>query len=172
MVREAAVLAPVYRRQDGQLIVVLVRRAQGGAHGGQLALPGGQRDPGDADLAATALREANEELGLAANQLELLAALPMVQTQTTGFRIAPFLARLTGPVPWRLQEREIAEVVEVPVADLARPETRAEAVRGFPTWPAPRRVRLWRVGGHEVWGVTYRILEPLVPRLLGGEWPL
>jgi hypothetical protein len=67
---------------------------------------------------------------------------------------------------------EIAEVVELPVADLARPEVRAEEVRDFPTWPAPRRIRLWRVGRHEVWGVTYRILEPLVPRLLGGEWPL
>jgi 8-oxo-dGTP pyrophosphatase MutT (NUDIX family) len=172
MVREAAVLVPVYRRPDGQLMVVLVRRAQGGAHGGQLALPGGQRDPADADLAATALREANEEIGLAGDRVELLAALPVVETRTTGFRIAPFLARLTGPVPWRLQEREIAEVVEVPVAVLARPEARAEAVRAFPTWPAPRRIQLWRVGRHEVWGVTYRILEPLVPRLLGGEWPL
>jgi 8-oxo-dGTP pyrophosphatase MutT (NUDIX family) len=172
MLREAAVLVPVYRRQDGELMVVLVRRAQGGAHGGQLALPGGQRDPADADLAATALREAEEELGLAADRVELLAALPVVETRTTGFRIAPFLARLAGPVPWRRQEGEVAEVVEVPVADLARPEVGAEAVRAFPTWPAPRRVRLWRVGGHEVWGVTYRILEPLVPRLLAGEWPL
>ena len=172
MTREAAVLVPVYRRQDGELMMVLVRRAQGGAHGGQLALPGGQRDPADADLAATALREANEEIGLAGDQLELLAALPVVETRTTGFRIAPFLAWLAGPVPWRRQEREIAAVVEVPVADLARPEVRVEEVREFPSWPAPRRVRLWRVGGHEVWGVTYRILEPLVPRLLGGEWPL
>jgi 8-oxo-dGTP pyrophosphatase MutT (NUDIX family) len=99
----------------------------------------------DVDLAATALREANEELGLAGDQVELLAALPVVQTQTTGFRIAPFLAR---------------------------PEVAAEEVRAFPTWPPPRRIRLWRVGRHEVWGVTYRILEPLVPRLLGGEWRL
>ena len=172
MTREAAVLVPVYRRQDGQLMVVLVRRALGGAHGGQLALPGGQRDSTDADLAATALREANEELGLADDRVELLAALPVVETQTTGFRIAPFLARLPGPVPWRLQEGEVAEVVEVPVAELAGPEVRAEEVREFPTWPAPRRVRLWRVGRHEVWGVTYRILEPLVPRLLAGEWRL
>jgi 8-oxo-dGTP pyrophosphatase MutT (NUDIX family) len=172
MMRAAAVLVPVYRRPDGELMVVLVRRAHGGVHGGQLALPGGQRDPSDTDLAATALREANEELGLAADQLELLAALPVVETQSTGFRIAPFLARLAGAPSWRLQEREIAEVVEVPVAALARPGVGAEAVREFPSWPAPRRVRLWRVGGHEVWGVTYRILEPLVPRLLGGEWPL
>jgi 8-oxo-dGTP pyrophosphatase MutT (NUDIX family) len=172
MRREAAVLVPVYRAQDGELMVVLVRRAQGGVHGGQLGLPGGQREPGDVDLAATALREAYEELGLTADHIELLAALPVVETPTTGFRIAPFLARLTGPVPWRRQEREVAEVVELPVAELARPEARAEEVRDFPTWPAPRRVRLWRVGGHEVWGVTYRILEPLVPRLLGGEWRL
>ena len=172
MRREAAVLVPVYRRQDGQLMVVLVRRAPGGVHGGQLALPGGQREPGDADLAATALREANEELGLASDQVELLAAPPVVETQTTGFRIAPFLARLAGPVPWRPQEREVAEVVEVRVADLARPEVQAEAVRAFPTWPAPRRIQLWRVGGLEIWGVTYRILEPLVPRLLAGEWRL
>jgi 8-oxo-dGTP pyrophosphatase MutT (NUDIX family) len=172
MMREAAVLVPVYRAQDGELVVVLVRRAQGGAHGGHLALPGGQRDPSDADLAATALREANEELGLASGQVELLAALAVVETQTTGFRIAPFLARVTVLVPWRPQEGEIAEVVELPVAELARPEVRAEEVRAFPTWPAPRRIRLWRVGGHEVWGVTYRILEPLVPRLLAGEWRL
>ena len=172
MMREAAVLVPVYRRQDGELMVVLVRRAPGGVHGGQLALPGGQREPADADLAATALREANEELGLVGDQLELLAALPVIETQTTGFRIAPFLARLTGPVPWRLQEREVAEVVELRVADLARPEVGAEEVHTFPTWPAPRRVRLWRVGGHKVWGVSYRILEPLVPRLFAGEWPL
>src|SRR5215218_3029192 len=151
---------------------VLVRRGRGGVHGGQLALPGGQRDPGDADLAATALREANEELGLASDRVELLAALPVVETQTTGFRITPFLARLAVPPSWRRQEREVAEVVELRVAELARPEVSAEEVRAFPTWPAPRRVRLWRVGGHEVWGVTYRILEPLVPRLVAGEWPL
>jgi 8-oxo-dGTP pyrophosphatase MutT (NUDIX family) len=172
MMREAAVLVPVYRAQDGELVVVLVRRTRGGAHGGQLALPGGQRDPNDADLAATALREANEELGLASGQVELLAALPVVETQTTGFRIAPFLARVTVLAPWRPQEGEIAEVVELRVAELAGPEVRAEEVREFPTWPAPRRIRLWRVGRHEVWGVTYRILEPLVPRLLAGEWRL
>jgi len=172
MLREAAVLVTVYRRRDGELMVVLVRRALGGVHGGQLGLPGGQREPADADLAATALREANEELGLVGDRVELLAALPMVETQTTGFWIAPFLAWLTGPVPWRPQEREVAEVVELPVADLARPEVGVEEVRTFRTWPAPRRVRLWRVGGYEVWGVTYRILKPLVPRLLAGEWPL
>ena len=76
MVREAAVLVPVYRRSDGELIVVLVARVEGGVHGGQLALPG-ERDPADADLAASALREANEEIGLAGDRLAMLAALPV-----------------------------------------------------------------------------------------------
>jgi hypothetical protein len=75
-----------------------------------------------------------------------LAALPLVETQTTGFRVAPFLARLAGPTAWRPQEREVAEVVELRVADLAQPDVGAEEVREFPTWPAPRRIRLWRVG--------------------------
>jgi 8-oxo-dGTP pyrophosphatase MutT (NUDIX family) len=102
MMHEAAVLVPVYRARDGELVVVLVRRGEGGVHGGQLALPGGQRDPGDADLTTTALREAEEELGLARDRVELLAALPVVETQTTGFRVAPFLARPpTPPPPWR-----------------------------------------------------------------------
>jgi len=77
MVREAAVLVPVYPRSDGELIVVLVGRVQDWVHGGQLALPGGERDPADADLAGSALRAANQEIGLAGDRLALLAALPV-----------------------------------------------------------------------------------------------
>jgi 8-oxo-dGTP pyrophosphatase MutT (NUDIX family) len=120
MMREAAVLVPVYRRPDGELVVVLVQRAQGGVHGGRLALPGGQRDPGDADLSTTALPETNEEIGLGGDRVELLAALPVVETRTPGFRIAPFLARLAVLGPWRRQEGEIAELVELRVARLGR----------------------------------------------------
>ncbi|HEV8634139.1 MAG TPA: CoA pyrophosphatase [Chloroflexota bacterium] len=170
---EAAVLAPVYRDAAGRLRLVLVRRGPRGVHGGQLALPGGRREPEDADLLATALREAEEEIGLDRRAVEVLAALPVVTTATTGFRIAPFLGRLAGPPPaWRRQESEIAEVLEVAIDDLARPETHREEPMRSPGWPEPRLVPYYRVGEHRLWGATYRIVQPLLPRLLAGEWPI
>ena len=168
---EAAVLAPLYRGGDGRLRLVLIRRGPRGVHGGQLALPGGRREPGDADLRETALREAQEEIGLERSQVEVVAELPVVTTATTGFHIAPFLGRLRGPPsPWRRQELEIAEVIEVDVAELA--EAHGEEEMWFAGWTAPRMVPFFRVGEHKLWGATYRIVQPLLPRLLGGEFPL
>ncbi len=169
---DAAVLAPVFRDAGGDVRIVLVRRTEGGLHGGQLALPGGRRDPGDASFLATALREAREEIGLPAESVHLLAELPLLETRTTGYRIAPFLGRIDRPPAWRPAEEEIAEVIEARLADLARPEARGEAVEQFAGRPTPMRIQFLRVGPHRLWGVTYRILEPLLPRLLAGEWPL
>jgi 8-oxo-dGTP pyrophosphatase MutT (NUDIX family) len=168
--RESAVLVPVFRDHAGELRVVLVRRTPGGLHGGQLAFPGGMREPGDADALATALREAEEEVGLDRWRVELRATLLVVDTRTTGYRIAPFLARVTPPPAWKPQPSEVAEVLEVEIARLARPEARGSSIEQFPTWPGPQRIEFFRVGEHRLWGATYRILEPLIPRLLAGEW--
>ena len=73
---------------------------------------------------------------------------------------------------WRRQEREITELLEVEVADLARPDLRGEDTWELPGWPGPRRVAFVRLGPHTLWGATYRILTPLVPRRLAGEWPV
>jgi len=165
------VLAPVYRDAAGAVRLVLVRRGPRGVHGGQIALPGGRREPEDPDLLATALREAEEEIGLERAAVEVLAALPVVETATTGFRIAPFLGRLSGPPPsWRRQESEIAEVLEVALGDLARPETHREEPMQLAGWPEPRLIPCYRIGEHRLWGATYRIVHPLLPRLLAGEW--
>lgn len=168
----SAVLVPVYRDAVGELRVVLVVRGERGRHGGQVALPGGIHDARDHDLLATALREADEEVGLAPDAVEILATLEEVDT-STGYVITPFLARLAQPPPaWRRQEREIAEVLAVPVSDLVRPELRGEETWQLPGWPFGRRVTFVRLGPHTLWGATYRILDPLAPRLLAGEWPL
>ncbi len=169
---QSAVLVPVFRRDDGELRLLVVRRAEGGLHGGQLAFPGGKCEPGDATPLATALREAHEEVGIAPEEVQILAPLPPVDTATTGFLIHPFLGRLTSPGNWRLEAGEIAEVLEVKVKDLSRPEMRGEAMEQFPVWPAPMRIAFYRVGPHRLWGATHRIVESLVPRLLAGEWPL
>src|SRR5581483_7921306 len=72
--REARVIVPVYRAQDGALHLLLLRRSSRGIHGGQIALPGGKREPGDASILHTALRETHEEIGIAAECIRMLAS--------------------------------------------------------------------------------------------------
>jgi len=168
--REAAVLVPVYRDAAGGLRIVLVRRSETGIHGGQLAFPGGRREVRDRSLLETALREAEEEIGLAPAAVTVLAELPVVETITSNHRIAPFLAHIVPPARWRLQASEVAEVIEARVADLLDPEARGESIEHFPTWPRPRRIQFYRVGRHRLWGASYRIAEPLLARLAAGEW--
>ena len=166
--RESAVLVPLFRDAADRLRVVIVRRAAGGFHGGQLAFPGGKRETADASLLDTALREAYEEIGLPPASVEVIEALPVLHTTTIGLHIAPFLALIARPAAWTPDPHEIAEVLEPAVADLVRDE----GLESFAGWPAPRRVEFFRVGPHRLWGATYRILAPLVPRLLAGDWPV
>jgi 8-oxo-dGTP pyrophosphatase MutT (NUDIX family) len=170
--QDAAVLAPVYRDGDGELRLVLVRRSEGGVHGGEIALPGGRRDPGDLSPADTALRETEEEIGLPRDSVRLLATLPVFETRTTGFRIAPFLGRIERPARWRPDAREVAEVLEPRIADLLAPGVRGESWERFDGWPEPVRIAFYRIGPHRLWGVTHRIVHPLLPRLAAGEWDL
>ncbi|HEY7217700.1 MAG TPA: CoA pyrophosphatase [Candidatus Binatia bacterium] len=167
---DAAVLIPIYRSQDGEVHIVMILRNPGGVHGGQIAFPGGKHDPGDETMLDTALREAQEELGLAVAKSDVLAELPMEQTRTTGYRVFPFLARINVPERWQIAEREIAEIVDVRLKDLVRPESHDKMIGRFPTWKRTEQVSFYRIGEHKLWGLSYRILQPVIPRLVGGEW--
>jgi 8-oxo-dGTP pyrophosphatase MutT (NUDIX family) len=170
--RRAAVLIPLYRDAEGDLRLVLIRRAERGAHAGQIALPGGRPEPVDGSLEDTARREAWEEIGLDPQSVEVLEALPALETRTSGFVIAPFLSRIRPPERWRPDPAEVAEVLEPRVRELAAPESHGESLERFPDHPEPRLIPFYRVGGHRLWGITYRIVHPLVPRLVAGEWPV
>ena len=170
--RSAAVLVPLYRDAEGQLRLVLIRRAERGTHGGQLALPGGRVEPADGSLVNTALREAWEEIGLEPGSVEVLAALEVLETRSSGYVIAPFLVRIRRPTRWRPDPAEVAEVLEPRIRDLADPGAHRESLERFPDRAEPRLVPFYRVGGHRLWGITYRIVHPLVPRLVAGEWPV
>lgn len=168
--QDAAVLVPVFRDGSGDLTIVVVRRTEWGIHGGQIAFPGGKRAPGDGSLLETALREAEEEIGIDRTLVNVLEELPVVDTITTGFRIQPFLAALRSPQEWRPETREIAEVLEVKVADLLDPGNQGEETWSLPGWSSPRRIRFFHLGEHKLWGASYRVLRPLLPRLASGDW--
>jgi 8-oxo-dGTP pyrophosphatase MutT (NUDIX family) len=167
---QAAVLVPVYRDAAGEPRLVLIVRAPGGPHGGQIAFPGGVREAADESLLATALREAEEEIGLLPIAVDVLTRLEDVDTRATGFTITPFLARIAPPPRWRPDHIEVAEVLDIPIAELMAPEVHGTRLASFPDWPEPREISFYRIGPHELWGATYRIVHPLLPDLWRGRW--
>jgi 8-oxo-dGTP pyrophosphatase MutT (NUDIX family) len=167
---DAAILIPVYRSKQGELHIVMIVRKPGGVHGGQVAFPGGKHDPADETMLDTALREAREELGLIVNREDVLAELPMTQTRTTGYRVFPYLARITLPERWQIAEREIAEILDVGLNELTRPNAHDKMIERFPTWEKAEQVSYYQIGSHRLWGLSYRILHPVIPRLVAGEW--
>jgi 8-oxo-dGTP pyrophosphatase MutT (NUDIX family) len=164
---DSAVLAPLYRDPRGDLRLVFIRRSPHGLHGGQIAFPGGRREPNDVDLLATALREAEEEVGLDPSQVEVLTDLPVIETMATGFRVAPFLGRLNGAPPtWRRQETEIDEILEVRLDDL-NPATHAVEYWQLDGWPEAREIPFYWIGPYKLWGATYRIVGSIRAYLEG-----
>jgi 8-oxo-dGTP pyrophosphatase MutT (NUDIX family) len=169
----SAVLVPVFRDDEDELRVLLVQRGSRGVHGGQLGFPGGKRESGDRSLLQTALREAEEEIGLKRSEIEILATLEPRDTRTSGFRVYPFLARITPPRQWRLAAGEIAGVITPTVRTLVDPSARREREISFATWPASMRVEGVLLADDQLlWGLTLRLLDPLLPRLLAGEWAI
>jgi 8-oxo-dGTP pyrophosphatase MutT (NUDIX family) len=162
--RDAAVLVPVFAL-DGDLHAVFTRRRHDlRRHAGEISFPGGRRDDADADLAATALREAQEEIGLDPARVELGEQLPTTGTFVTGYRIHPFVGHI--PHPGELDLRPNPAEVETLLTfslDLLRG---GYAMRRLVRRGVPIHTPTYEVGGHLIWGATARILGDLL-ELLG-----
>ena len=165
--RDAAVLVPVVRREDGDRLVFNRRRDDLPWHGGQVCFPGGARH-GDEDAVACALREAGEEMGLDAGAVRLLGRLPD-RVSIAGFRVAAIVGRLETTARFQPSEREVAEVFEVPWSRVLEParwsfrDATSERAR-------IRRVPSFDAGDRAVWGLTGIILRDFV-RAVGGLEP-
>jgi 8-oxo-dGTP pyrophosphatase MutT (NUDIX family) len=160
---DAAVLLPLYGWPEDPGLVFTERRADLRRHAGEISFPGGRRDDGDEDLAATALREAEEEIGLDPSQVELGEELPATGTFVTGYRIHPFVGRIPHPGELDLQPNP-AEVETVLAFSLevlrGGYEMRRLIRRGVPI-----HTPTYEVEGHLIWGATARILGDLLDRL-------
>ncbi|GAB3410850.1 CoA pyrophosphatase [Haloparvum alkalitolerans] len=165
--REAAVLAPLLRRDDEPHLLFTKRADHLGEHPGQMSFPGGGREPSDADLRATALREANEEIGLRPEETEIHGALDDITT-VTDYAVRPFVATVPDReyVP---DESEVAEVVVLPVAALTDLANYESERRDHPEY-GDHRVHFFRVDGYTVWGATGRMLVQLLE--LTTDWTM
>jgi 8-oxo-dGTP pyrophosphatase MutT (NUDIX family) len=158
--RRAAVLAPLFVR-DGALWVLLTRRTESvERHRGQIAFPGGAEEEDDESLYRTALRETEEEIGVAPADVRYLGTLSPLTT-VTDYYVEPFVGAIPHPYPFRLQESEIAELVEVPVPVLLDPN--ALERRAVPGREGP--VLFYHHGGHVIWGATASMLKELLDAL-------
>ena len=146
------------------------RRTDLRRHAGEISFPGGRRDPEDADLAATALREAEEEIGLPRGEVRLLGELPATPTYVTGYLIHPFVGLIEPGRRWVPSPREVDAVLELPLQALREGRTSTTLERRGLTF----QTDAFLVGGHLIWGATARILEHLLEResqLLGAAQP-
>ena len=157
--KDAAVLVPLHG--DPLTAVFTERRADLRRHAGEISFPGGRQDEPDEDLRTTALREAEEEIGLPASEVELVGALPPVGTFVTGYRIHPFVGRIPPGRVWTLQESEVAQVLEFSLPDLVAGHEMKRLVRKG----VPIKTPTYTVDGHLIWGATGRIVQSLLERL-------
>ncbi len=165
--RDAAVLVPLLRAEGEWRLLFIHRTAnQHDPHSGQVSFPGGSRENGDRDHIATACREAEEEIGIPAEAVQVLGLLPHHCT-VTGYCVTPVVGKIPWPYPLRLSEGEVVRAFTVPLRWLAATENRTLREYEIPHYG---RVRSWFYRPYEgevIWGATARMVDTLVRALRG-----
>jgi 8-oxo-dGTP pyrophosphatase MutT (NUDIX family) len=158
----SAVLVPLFIAAGGKPHAVFTqRRADLRRHAGEISFPGGRRDPEDSDLHDTALREAEEEIGLPRTEVCLLGELPPTSTFVTNYVIHPFVGLIPTGLAWQVSEREVDAVLELPLGALRESRTRTKMERRGITFETDAYI----LDDHLIWGATARILEHLLERV-------
>ena len=159
---KAAVLVALYE-DGGSLHAVFTRRRDDlRSHGGEISFPGGRQDDEDGDLLTTALREAEEEIGLPRDAVDVLGALCPTPTVATNFGVYPFVGLIEPGRAWTPSAREVDEVLELRLRDLRAARTRRRLLhRGIPF-----RSEVYELGDEGlIWGATARIVGELLARV-------
>lgn len=165
---EAGVLIPVTSMAQPEIILT-VRSQQLSTHSGEVAFPGGRRDPGDVDLSYTALRETHEEIGLAPDLVEVVGPLGSLVSRF-GIKVTPYVGMVPDQFELRPNADEIAHVFRVPVDFFL--EDRREMTHRIDYEGRSWYVPSYRFAGHKIWGLTALMLVEFVNVAFDADIPL
>ncbi len=143
--RRAAVLIPLYRREEGFFVVFTKRTGNVKHHKGQISFPGGACEDGDGGIKATALREAFEEVGIKPEDVRVLGMLDDVKSGISDYVVTPVVGLIPSPYCFAINGDEVESVIEVPLTALLE----MEGKYGVEYW----------YRSHWIWGLTARILK-------------
>lgn len=160
--RPAAVLVPIWLRPSGARVILTKRASHLKHHPGQIAFPGGKVEEGDADLEATALREAWEEIGLPPSRVEILGRLSGHET-VTNYQMTPILGLVRDDFAPVADASEVEEVFSVPLSHVL--DTARYVIEGRMWMGTRRRYFAVPYGPYYIWGATARILRGLAERV-------
>jgi 8-oxo-dGTP pyrophosphatase MutT (NUDIX family) len=150
---------PLFLAADDEPHAVFTRRGTGlRRHAGEISFPGGRRDPEDADLSETALREAEEEIGLPRTEVRLVGELEPTPTWVTNYVIHPYVGLIPAGRVWEMSPNEVDAVLELPLRVLRESRTKTRLERRGVSFETDAYV----VDGNVIWGATARILENLL----------
>jgi 8-oxo-dGTP pyrophosphatase MutT (NUDIX family) len=158
---DAAVLVALFGFPHRPGLVFTERRHDLRRHAGEISFPGGRRDHPDEELRITALREAEEEIGLAPEAVEIVGALPPIGTFVTGYKVHPFVGLIGDDLAFEPNPAEVETVLAFGLEALRE----SFAMRRLVRRGVPFRTPTYVVDGHLIWGATARILAELVARL-------
>jgi len=158
---EAAVLVAIYGYPERPGLVFTERRADLRRHAGEISFPGGRRDHPSETLLETALREAEEEIGLAPAAVDVVGALPPIGTFVTSFKVHPFVGLIGDELEFEPSPAEVETVLAFRVEQLDR----GFAMRRLVRRGVPIRTPTYLIDDHLIWGATARILAELLQRL-------
>lgn len=161
--RPSAVLCLLFP-VDGELTMLLMKRKEDGtAHSGQVSFPGGRHEQYDADMRATALREANEEVGIMPEDVDVLGALTTLYIPVSNFNVYPFVGFAHNRPAYNLSQNEVSYTIEVSLKELWHPDRKITTDVVSPAMPGKiRNVRAYQlIDGTIIWGATAMMISEL-----------
>jgi 8-oxo-dGTP pyrophosphatase MutT (NUDIX family) len=160
--KESAVLILLYEKNEEAYIVFTQRHDYDGAHSGQISLPGGKKDLTDTDLSFTSLRETHEEIGVLLETSAIISHLSWLYVPPSNFVIYPFIAFSETSLSFTPEEKEVKEIIEIPVAQLVNKENQKSYLYENKKFKVSAESPSFQVDGKIIWGATAMILSELL----------